>query len=70
MEKGAVMVPFSKSHKKFFGYFDPENIFQMIKINIFWGDLTDISAKKLVHSENWVLDCVEATVSASVFKIK
>ena len=40
------VLPFSKLNKTFFGYFDPENIFQIIKINIFWGELTDNSAKK------------------------
>ena len=25
----------------FFAYFDPENIFLIMRINIFWGDLTD-----------------------------
>ena len=30
----------------FFGYFDPENIFYIIKINNSRGELTDISAKK------------------------
>ena len=27
------------------GYFDPENVFLIMKINNFRGDLTDISAK-------------------------
>ena len=30
----------------FFGYFEPEKIFLIIKINNFRGELTDISAKK------------------------
>ena len=37
---------FSKLNDFFFGYFDPENIFLIIEINNFRGDLTDISAKK------------------------
>ena len=40
------MLPFSKSNIIFFGYFDPENIFYMIQINNFRGELTDNSAKK------------------------
>ena len=30
----------------FFGYFDPKNIFKIIRINNFRGDLSDMSAKK------------------------
>ena len=43
---------FSKLNKMFFGYFDPETIFKIIKLNNFRGDLTDISTKKeaLLHS--------------------
>ena len=40
------MLLFSKLNKIFLGYFDPEKIFQIIEINNFQGDLTDISAKK------------------------
>ena len=36
---------FSKSNNLFFGYFDPINIFLIIKINNFRGDLSDVSAK-------------------------
>ena len=40
------VIPFAKLNKLFFGYFDPAKIFYIIKINIFLGELTDISAKK------------------------
>ena len=36
---------FSKLNYIFFGHFDPKNIFLIIKINIFRGDLSDSSAK-------------------------
>ena len=36
----------SKLNKIYFGYFDPEFFFLIIKIIIFRGELTDISAKK------------------------
>ena len=35
---------FSKLKLMFLGYFDPENIFFMMKTNNYWGDLTGISA--------------------------
>ena len=34
---------FSKLNYIFFGYFDPKGIFQIIKINTFRGDLSDMS---------------------------
>ena len=37
---------FSKLNKLFFGCFDPENIFWIMKMDNFQGELTDISAKK------------------------
>ena len=37
---------FSKLNEVFFGYFDPESFFYIVKINIFRSDLTDVSAKK------------------------
>ena len=40
------MLLFSKLNKMCFGYFDPEIFYQIMKINNFRGDLTDISAKK------------------------
>ena len=43
-QSGSVL-PFSKLNKTFFGYFDPENIFKILKINDFRGEITDISAK-------------------------
>ena len=56
MVKGAGVLPdanvlpysvlFSKSNKLFFGYFDPENTLSDNENKYFWGDLTDISAKK------------------------
>ena len=39
------MLPFSKLNKIFFGYFDPDFFFEIIKINNFRGELTDNSAK-------------------------
>ena len=36
----------SKLNQFIFGRFDPVNIFLIIKINNFRGDLTDVSAKK------------------------
>ena len=36
---------FSKLNYFIFGYFEPTNYFLIIKINIFWGDLSGISAK-------------------------
>ena len=36
---------FSKLNYFIFGYFDPKIFFFIIKINIFWGDLSGISAK-------------------------
>ena len=41
---------FSKLNKIFFGYFDPEMSFTIMKNNNFKGELTDISAKKEVLS--------------------
>ena len=38
--------PFSKLDELFFGYFDPENVFQVVKINNFRRDLTNTSVKK------------------------
>ena len=35
----------SKSNLFIFGYFDPIIIFLIIKMNNFWGDLSDISAR-------------------------
>ena len=45
------VLPFSKLKKIFFGYFDPEHVFEIMKINNFRGELTDISAKRntVVH---------------------
>ena len=40
------MLPFSNLIKLFFGYFDPDNIFLIMKINNFQGELTDILARK------------------------
>ena len=41
------VLPFSKSNNFFGGFFDPECFFfYIMKINIFRGELTDISAKK------------------------
>ena len=40
------MLSFAKLNNFIFGYFDPENIFIDSEINIFRGDLSDISAKK------------------------
>ena len=46
------MLPSSKLNKIFCGYFDPENIFKIVNVNNFRGDLTYIPAKKeaLVNS--------------------
>ena len=52
-------LPFSNLNKIFFGYFDPENIFYLVKINIVWGDLIDILAKK----EALDVPCCEASSS-------
>ena len=59
----------------FFGYIDPEIIFLMMKISIFWGDLTDISAKKEALAKTYdetaaMWNCSYVNASASVFKIK
>ena len=40
------VLPFSKLNNFIFGYFDPENVFLIMKINNFRGDPTDNSAKK------------------------
>ena len=40
------MLLFSKLYKLCFGYFDPENIFCIMKTNNFQGDFTNISARK------------------------
>ena len=40
------MCLFSRSNILVCGYFDPEAFFYVMKVNDFWGDLTDISAKK------------------------
>ena len=40
------VLPFSKLHKIYFGYFYPERFLKIMKINAFRGDRTDISAKK------------------------
>ena len=45
------VLPFSKINKIFVGYFDPGNIFLIIKIINFQGDLTDNSAKKEALAE-------------------
>ena len=37
---------FSNEKNLFFGYFDPENVFVDNENNNFWGDLTDVSARK------------------------
>ena len=37
---------FSKLSKLFFGYFDPDFFFLIMKINNCQGDLADVSAKK------------------------
>ena len=40
------VLPLSKSNKKCFGYFDPEKMFQIMKMNNFRGEITDVSDKK------------------------
>ena len=45
------MLLFSNLNEMLFGYFDPEKIPLIIKINDFWGALTDVSAKKNHWSE-------------------
>ena len=38
--------PFLKLDELFFGYFDPENVFQVVKIHNFRRDLTNTPVKK------------------------
>ena len=71
MGSGAVLL-FSKLNKLFLGYVDPENIFYIIRINIFWGGLIDVSVKKEalfrgtgLDDEGWQKKCevVASTVA-------
>ena len=54
----------SKLNYIFFGCVGPENIFQIIKINIFRGDLTDISAKNEALAVGLIVT-VDVATSAS-----
>ena len=44
---------FSKLNKLFFGYFDPDFFYNIVKINDFRGELDDISAKKEALAIHW-----------------
>ena len=47
------MLLLSKLNTILFGFFDPELFCKMMKINIFWADLSDVSAKKEALRLTW-----------------
>ena len=64
------VLPFSKLNYKFFGYFDPEFFFSIVKISNFRGEQTDISAKKdalkqILNSNRMPVNVNECSVANS-----
>ena len=58
----------SKLNKIFFGYSDPQNMFFLDnKMDIFWGDLTDISARKEALVSSVCSDGIISTLGTLVW---